>query len=157
MFYEQFLTKDYGPKVQNMTVIRSTMVVLAIMSTFTIGIIGSLIFGVIYLVLGKIENRMFLEYEYELTESELVLSKIMSKRKRKVVGKLDVNKVIDVLTEEECKRRGAKIINVSLEEKEKSKIILVSTDKELVGYKMTMDKKMTHICKSINSVGFMKA
>lgn len=155
MFYEQFLTKDYGQKVQNMTVIRSTMVVLAILSPFTIGIIGSLIFGALYLILGIVENKMFLEYEYELTESELVLSKIMSKRKRKVLGKIDINKVLDVVNEEECKRRGAKIINVSLEEK--SKILLVSTDKDLVGYKMTMDKKMIEICKNINSTGFIKA
>ncbi|MGL5415822.1 MAG: hypothetical protein ACRDDY_00620 [Clostridium sp.] len=156
MFYEQFLTKDYGPKVQNMSVARSTMIVLAILSPFTIGIIGSLIFGSLYLALGIVENKMFLEYEYELTEGELVVSKIMSKRRRKVVGTIEVSKVIDIVTTEECKRRGTKVINAALE-KNSEKVILVSSGKQMVGYKMTMDRKLISICKNINSIGFTKA
>ncbi|MGL4874828.1 MAG: hypothetical protein ACRC30_09290 [Clostridium sp.] len=156
MFYEQFLTKDYGSKVQNMGMARSTMVVLAFLSPFTIGIIGSLIFGCLYLILGIIENKMFLEYEYELTEGELVVSKIMSKRKRKVVGTIEVTKVIDIVTADECKRRGTKVINAALE-KNNEKVVLVSSGKTMVGYKMAMDRKLTNICKNINSIGFTKA
>lgn len=160
VFYEQFLTKDYGYKQKSFESIQQALLVLAILNGIFMGIIWALLTVGVYFLMFLIGRSKFLEFEYELTCSELVISKIMNKKTRKVVGKIDVNKIVEVVSSNNFNRSDVKIVNASLNGIKKDelneKILLVREDSNLIGYKIAMDNKLHEICRRINPIVFNK-
>lgn len=160
VFYEQFLTKDYGYKQKSFESIQQALLVLAILNGIFMGIIWALLTVGVYFLMFLIGRSKFLEFEYELTCSELVISKIMNKKTRKVVGKIDVKKIIEVVSSNNFNRSDVKIVNASLNGIKKDelneKILLVREDSNLIGYKIAMDNKLHEICRRINPIVFNK-
>lgn len=160
VFYEQFLTKDYGYKQKSFESIQQALLVLAILNGIFMVIIWALLTVGVYFLMFLIGRSKFLEFEYELTCSELVISKIMNKKTRKVVGKIDVNKIVEVVSSNNFNRSDVKIVNASLNGIKKDelneKILLVREDSNLIGYKIAMDNKLHEICRRINPIVFNK-
>ena len=160
VFYEQFLTKDYGYKQKSFESIQQALLILAILNGIFMGIIWALLTVGVYFLMFLIGRSKFLEFEYELTCSELVISKIMNKKTRKVVGKIDVNKIVEVVSSNNFNRSDVKIVNASLNGIKKDelneKILLVREDSNLIGYKIAMDNNLPEICRRINPIVFNK-
>ena len=160
VFYEQFLTKDYGYKQKSFESIQQALLILAILNGIFMGIIWALLTVGVYFLMFLIGRSKFLEFEYELTCSELVISKIMNKKTRKVVGKIDVNKIVEVVSSNNFNRSDVKIVNASLNGIKKDelneKILLVREDSNLIGYRIAMDNNLHEICRRINPIVFNK-
>ena len=124
------------------------------------GIIWALLTVGVYFLMFLIGRSKFLEFEYELTCSELVISKIMNKKTRKVVEKINVNKIVEVVSSNNFNRSDVKIVNASLNGIKKDelneKILLVREDSNLIGYKIAMDNNLHEICRRINPIVFNK-
>ncbi|WP_438521184.1 DUF6106 family protein [Clostridium sp.] len=156
-FYEQFLTTDYGNKEKNFKLISSTLIVLALMSAVVIGFMGSIVCLVGYVIVEIIARAVLLEYEYELTENELVISKIMNKKKRKVITTIDIENIVDVNKVQDGNSRNAKLIKACVDNSGlNEQIIFVTRNSEVVGFKVAMDKKLLLMCKRVNPLNFSR-
>lgn len=154
-FYEQFIGKDYGAKQKKFEATKEVLIVVAVIVSMFQGVIFGLAVFVIYIILGIFGKNMFLEYEYELTENELVISKIMNKKGRKVIGTIDINNVVDVISADSKLRDGVKIVNASFDDGELGQQILyVNKDSKLIGFKVSMDRNLIYKCKRINVTSF---
>lgn len=154
-FYEQFLTKDYGKLQKKFETTRNTLVVLAMIAAVIVGLFGVIAFIAGYIILGLIARAMFLEYEYELTENELVITKIMNKKKRKIITTLDIKNIVNVKGVEEGNQNGAKLVKACVDESGlREQIIFVQKNSQLIGFKVAMDKKLISMCKRINPLNF---
>ena len=160
VFYEQFLTKDYGYKQKSFVSIQQALLVLAILNGIFMGIIWALLTIGVYFLMFFIGRNKFLEFEYELTDSDLVISKIMNKKSRKIIGNIDIKNIVEVVSLNNFNRNDVKIINASLKGINKNelneKILIVRKDLNLIGYKIAMDKKLYEICTKINPIIFNK-
>lgn len=154
-FYEQFLGKDYGVKAKRFELLRETLIMAAILGSVFIGVAFGLIVFFLYLILGVVGKNIFLEYEYELTEDELVISKILNKKARKKITTININEVVDVTKEDMAIKQGAKIINASFkDDKGNKQIIYINKDGKLIGFRVSMDSKLIYNCKRINRLSF---
>lgn len=158
IFYEQFLTKNYGQIQKTFESIKQALLILSILNGIFMGILWALLTLGIYFLVFIIGRNKFLEFEYELTDSDLVISKIMNKKSRKMIASIDVKNIVEVVSSNSFNRSNVKIINASLEGINKDelneKILLVREDSNLIGYKIAMDKKLYEICTKINPIIF---
>ncbi|MGL6187417.1 MAG: hypothetical protein ACRC1T_18760 [Clostridium chrysemydis] len=156
IFYEQFITKDYGDIQKKFQSVRNTLVVLAMISAIFVGTFGVVTFLMGYVILGLIARNLFLEYEYEITENELVITKIMNKKKRKVITTLNIEKLVDAYSLEEANNKNIRVVNACIEDDKrlKEKILVINRDSKLVGFRVAMDKKLLSICRKLNPVCF---
>lgn len=154
-FYEQFLTTDYGSKQKNLEIISKIFIILALIVSVFTKVIVSIVCLVIYFIIQLIGRFLFLEYEYELTEDELVISKIMNKKKRKVLVKINVNNIVNVCNGKNIKYRQEKIITACLKNSGlNEQVIFIPKNSEVIGFKVTMDDKLISMCKRINLSAF---
>lgn len=154
-FYEQFLTKDYGDIQKKFETTRNTLVVLAIIASVIVGLFGVIAFIGGYIILGFIARIIFLEYEYELTENELVITKIMNKKKRKIITTLDIKNIVNVENAKNINENKVKFIKACVDESGLGEqIIFVQKNAQLIGFKVAMDKKLISMCKRINPLNF---
>lgn len=156
IFYEQFITKDYGDIQKKFQSVRNTLVVLAMISAIFVGTFGVVTFLMGYVILGFIARNLFLEYEYEITENELVITKIMNKKKRKVITTLNIEKLVNAYSLEEANNKNIRVVNACIEDDKrlKEKILVINRDSKLVGFRVAMDKKLLSICRKLNPVCF---
>ncbi|MCR6514792.1 MULTISPECIES: hypothetical protein [Clostridium] len=156
IFYEQFITKDYGDIQKKFQSVRNTLVVLAMISAIFVGTFGVVTFLMGYVILGLIARNLFLEYEYEITENELVITKIMNKKKRKVITTLNIEKLVNAYSLEEANNKNIRVVNACIEDDKrlKEKILVINRDSKLVGFRVAMDKKLLSICRKLNPVCF---
>lgn len=156
IFYEQFITKDYGDIQKKFQSVRNTLVVLAMISAIFVGTFGVITFLMGYVILGLIARNLFLEYEYEITENELVITKIMNKKKRKVITTLNIEKLVDAYSLEEANNKNISVVNACIEDDKrlKEKVLVINRDSKLVGFRVAMDKKLLSICRKLNPVCF---
>lgn len=156
IFYEQFITKDYGDIQNKFQSVRNTLVVLAMISAIFVGTFGVVTFLMGYVILGLIARNIFLEYEYEITENELVITKIMNKKKRKVITTLDIEKLVNAYSLEEANNKNIRVVNACIEDDKKlnEKILVINRDSKLVGFRVAMDKKLLSICRRLNPMCF---
>ncbi|MGL5480195.1 MAG: hypothetical protein ACRDCB_14235, partial [Clostridium sp.] len=140
IFYEQFITKDYGDIQKKFQSVRNTLVVLAMISAIFVGTFGVVTFLMGYVILGLIARNLFLEYEYEITENELVITKIMNKKKRKVITTLNIEKLVDAYSLEEANNKNIRVVNACIEDDKrlKEKILVINRDSKLVGFRVAM-------------------
>lgn len=158
IFYEQFLTKDYGEKQRKYESIGQALILLTILNIIFVGISLAAITIAGYILVFILARKRFLEFEYELTDTELVISKIMNKKSRKLIGKINIENVVEVTSAKSFNKKDVKIINASLDgiEKDglKESILLIRVDSNLIGYKIAMDKKLQGMCRRINPIIF---
>ncbi|WP_194191790.1 aromatic acid exporter family protein [Clostridium chrysemydis] len=156
IFYEQFITKDYGDIQKKFQSVRNTLVILAMISAVFVGTFGVVTFLMGYVILGLIARNLFLEYEYEITENELVITKIMNKKKRKVITTLNIEKLVNAYSLEEANNKNIRVVNACIEDdkKLKEKILVINRDSKLVGFRVAMDKKLLSICRKLNPMCF---
>lgn len=154
-FYEQCLGKDYGNMSKVFGYVQQTLLILTIFSLVFTHFIWSILIFVLYLILLVLSRLIFLEYEYELIDNELIISKIINKKSRKLIARIDVINIIEVNTSDDFSKNGIKIINASIRGCGLvEKILFVRENLKLVGYRVAMDNKLCEICKKINSLVF---
>lgn len=159
VFYEQFLSKNYGKQAKIFESIQQFLLILTVFNLVRMSFMWTILMLILYFLVFIIVNIKFLEYEYELTCDELVLSKIINKKSRKTIGKINVRDIVDVKSlDSNLNGDNIKIINASLDGIDKSelneKILLVRQNSNLIGYKVAMDKKLYGMCKMINPIIF---
>lgn len=154
-FYEQFVSKSYGDKQKTIEGLTQMLIFVAIVVSAIKGIFFGILILLVYVGLVVASRKMFLEYEYELTEDELVISKIMNKKTRKVMGRLNIKEVIDVRDGKSEVKNGAKIVKASFDDGDlKQQMVYVNKDSKIIGYKLSMDKKMLANCGRLNGTVF---
>ena len=156
IFYEQFITKDYGNIQKKFYNIRHTLLILAIMSAIFVGSFAVIIFLFGYIMLGFIAGNIFLEYEYEITENELVITKIMNKKRRKIITTLNIEELVSAKNIEDVNNEKIKVVNACIENNNalKETVLIINKDSVPIGFKIAMDKKLLNMCRKINPVCF---
>ncbi len=154
IFYEQFLTKDYSKDQKLFNSIKQALLILILFNVVLNIKFLVILLLFIYLLIFIISRKKFLEYEYELTVDELVISKIIEKKTRKKIGQFKLGNIIDVKLIENFNRKDIKIVNATLNNLDKNNlkevVILIKKDSNLIGYKMAIDEKIQNILKNIN-------
>lgn len=154
-FYEQFQSKDYGSKEKILNFIKSISFLLGVFTLLFVNVIIGVAF--IALSIGTILyiRNNIVEYEYELTQKDLVITKIMNKSKRKVIGEINISNVTEVKTINDAKRTNRKVITACLDEIGiKDQVIFTKTETGLIGYHVAMDDKLLGMASRINPLCF---
>ncbi len=154
-FYEQFLTKDYEFKRKQVESAKNALLILTALNFVFLGITVALITIVFYFVFAVIARTRFVEFEYELTGNELVVSKIVNKKSRRIIANIKIDEVVKIKPCNFINTDGIRIINLTLDGMDKKglkeKIIVVrNEDDVVVGYKISIDNRLQEICKKIN-------
>lgn len=155
IFYEQYLTKDYGLIRQKVESTKNALLVLTFLNFIFLGFTVALITIIIYFIVSLIAYRKFVEFEYELTCNELVISKIVNKKSRRIIANIKIDEVIKIKSVDSINNEGIKIIDLTLGQLQnkglKEKILVISGENDiLIGYKVAMDKTLHNLCKKIN-------
>lgn len=90
MHYEQFIEGDNSKILDLLNKIKILILVLAALVYIFLGITLAVVTLLMYVAFNFFTLNLFVEYEYELTEDELDLSKIMSKKKRKLIKTINL-------------------------------------------------------------------
>lgn len=159
VFYEQFLSKDYGKQPKIFEFMKQIFLVLTVFNLVRMSLTWTILMLVLYFIVFMIINIKFLEYEYELTCDELIISKIINKKSRKIIGKINIRDVVNIKSlNDSLGENNIKIINASLSglncSELNEKILFVRQSSTLIGYKVAMDKKLYGMCKMINPIIF---
>lgn len=156
IFYEQYLHLSKS-KSQNILNSLATFFLLAagayvILFNFIIAIVFLLVFLLIWFYC----RQSYVEYEYELTVNELVISKILNQKKRRIIGTIDLNNVSQISKLDDVKNnKDIKFIKCYLKDGKDVDVIIINESNGKVGYKVTMDNKMKEYCKRINPKVFI--
>lgn len=147
-FYEQYNGKDYGPfqNIMNSIEYASLILVAVYILGFRTLLIGSFVF-IAYVGIVFFNRSKFVAYEYELTIDNLVISKVMTEKRRK--------KLIDFkLSDIECvsntirNEKKCTIINAYIKEGKNNnkQYVYVKTTTGLKCLVVNMDKKLISMC-----------
>ncbi|MGL5353566.1 MAG: hypothetical protein ACRDA5_09615 [Clostridium sp.] len=150
MHYEQFL-EGANPKVLSLVNnIKNGLLILAALSYMLFSSVIAIAIIVIYFLVCALSLGIYVEYEYELTENELDVFKILSKKKRKLVKCIDISKTGRPIDKKDLnleKYSKAKIVKLYtknyensstqyfiIQESGETKIYEVALNEELLGY-----------------------
>ncbi|MGL5086060.1 MAG: hypothetical protein ACRC68_10170 [Clostridium sp.] len=148
MHYEQFLS-GANPKVLSLiNNIKNAMLLLAAASYMLFSSVIAVVIIVLYLIFCVATLGIYVEYEYELTENELDIFKILSKKKRKLVKCIDISKTGRPIDSKDLdKYNNAKVLKLYtknhedcnkqyfvIQELSEVKIYEVALNEELLGY-----------------------
>lgn len=153
-FCEQLITKDYGNHQKIMKIAEYFILILAtvnlvVMFNFILAIPCYLVYvGVVIL-----NRKTFVEYEYELTMDELVVSKIMNEKKRKKVMAFSISEV-QAATKKEVKGKSNNVIKACFAENDNKQYLYVKSESGLKCLVVSLDNKMLNMCYRINPVIF---
>lgn len=155
IFYEQYLTKDYEFVRKKVESTKNALLALTCLNFVFLGFTVALITLVIYFIVSLIARRKFVEFEYELTGNELVVSKIVNKKSRRIMANIKIDEVIKIKSVDSVNNEDIKIVDLTLDDIPnkglKEKILVVSGENDiLTGYKVAMDKILHDLCKKIN-------
>ncbi len=159
IFYEQFLTKDYEFKRKKVESAKQALLILTLLNMIFLGKIIAILTFLVYVILSIIARNKFIEFEYELTGSELIVSKIFNKKNRKIIANININDVIKIKSSNSYINEDIKIINLTLSgiktKKLTENILIVRVnDSNSIGYKLAMDKNLQKMCEKINPMIF---
>lgn len=154
-FYEQFQTKDYGVTYNNLNLLANGLLIMSLVSLVVLKSVGNTLISISgYLIVMLVIRNKILEYEYELTLSEIVITKIINKKKRKKLLEIDVKDIERITTTFDGKG-NCRYINACLNESNLEKrYVYVRSNGKLIVIRMAMDEKLISICKSINPTCF---
>ena len=153
-FYEQFQTKDYTKIEKIMNTLSKVAIVMAVLFAATLNVFGTVAFILIYVIIFIISRKLIVEYEYELTEYELSIYKIMNKSKRKEIGSINKREISTVKTLDKVSS-NTKVVKAYLEESGiKPMVYLTKRANGLVGFQLAMDEKLLSLIKKVNPLIF---
>lgn len=148
MHYEQFLGGANPKALSLVNNIKNAMLILAAASYMLFSSVIAIAIIGLYLIFCLATLGVYVEYEYELTENELDIFKILSKKKRKLVKCIDISKVGRPINSKELNfDKYNKVIKLYtkdyenynkqcfvIEESSETKIYEVALNEELLGY-----------------------
>ena len=148
-FYEQYNGKDYGhfQSIMNSIEYASLILVAVYILGFRTLLIGSFVFliyvGIVYF------RKKFVAYEYELTLDSLVISKVMTEKRRKKLLEFNLSDVESVSTTKISEKK-CPVINAYIKEKENNnQYLYVKTPEGLKCLVLNMDEKLISMCYKI--------
>lgn len=155
-FYEQFQTKDYTRKEGLLNNISYAILFLIAANFIFLGpILAALTLGIYFAWTLLYVRNQIVEYEYELTVDELVVTKIMNKRKRKVLATVNISEVIEVKSIEESRRNNKKIIKACLDGVNiKDQVLYIKTSEGVVGLHVALNDNLLNVCRRLNPMVF---
>lgn len=154
VFYEQFLSGDFSKKRNQMKIIQTTILIIAAIVYIFLGLIPTILIGVLYLCTIVIANNCFVEYEYTLTNNELDITKIVNQSKRKVICTIDISQISKVSTTDktngQVKRKKCYVGN----EKLQTIVLTVPHNGENVNFVLKVDDELLLLFKRVNKSSF---
>lgn len=154
-FYEQFITKDYKGVPNAVNVASKSLLLLCVVFISFFGIIWGVIFSmpviILFIIVEMAIAKSFLEYEYEYYDDEITISKIINKRKRKVIGSFNTKNISKVSTFNNVDK-SAKIVRCTIKGLNLKEIVVFANDNNnrQVGYLMGIDENLHSILKKDN-------
>lgn len=157
IFYEQFL---HNSKTKIQVILNNVLMFFLILSGIFLVAFNlpmAILSIVVYAAIFFYCRQTYVEYEYELTNDELEISKILNQKKRKSVAKIDLNKVIAVEKFEAIKnRKDIKFKRCFLRDTDSNvDVLMVKDSNGTIGYKLTMDKQLKVYCRRVNPKVFI--
>lgn len=149
-FYEQFQTQKYGRIQWTLNVMCKILMVLGVISLLLFKFVMVATFLFLYTLILLFLRNVFVEYEYELTNNELDIVKIMNKKNRKIISTINILE-IEALKSVKDIEADDKIITTCLKNTElKESVIFVKTGLGLVGFIVALDEEITRLIKLMN-------
>lgn len=160
-FYEQFITKDYGTLPNAINIVSKGFLIFALLIIFSFGIfnfIGLIIavpFFLVFILIELYMAKVFLEYEYEYYDKDITISKIIGKKRRKLIGNIDVRNILKVSNINTIDK-SEKVIRCTIKGLNLKEIVIFVNDKNgnKVGYLVGLDEELLSILKKDNSTLF---
>ena len=157
-FYEQFISKDYGTLPNAINIISKTILLIgvAIFAIFGItGIILAIPAFVIFILIEFFMSKSFLEYEYEYYNKDITISKIIGKRRRKIIGNINVDNILKISNINSI-GKDEKVIRCTIKGLNLKEIVIFVNDNnnKKVGYLVGLDEKLYSILKKHNPTLF---
>lgn len=153
-FYEQFISNNN--KRAQWTLHKVSIFILLLSCVYAIAFrwIVTATFLLIYAFITFIARNVFVDYEYELTNDELVLFKIMNKSKRKTIATLNINNIVEIKEKDEVKDKS-KVITACLKGTNfKESIVYFKTSVGIVGFHLAMDEELICLIRKMNPIAF---
>ncbi len=154
-FYEQYIGKDYGyfQSIMNSIEYASLILVAVYILGFRTLLIGSFVF-LVYVGIVYFNRKKFVAYEYELTLDNLVISKVMTEKRRKKLLEFKLSDIECISTTKRSEKKCL-IINAYIKEKENNnQYVYVKTPQGLKCLVLNMDKKLISMCYKIKPAVF---
>lgn len=155
-FYEFFLTEDFSKKKKYMKMVQTIILVMAAITYILQGSI--IITGFILILYGitiLISNYYFVEYEYELTNNELDIAKIINKNKRKLICTIDIAKVSKVTKLNNNIKQATNYKKCYVGNDNLTTIgLTLPSDGQVINYAIKVDEKLLMLFKRINPSNF---
>jgi hypothetical protein len=147
-FYEQYNGKDYGhfQSIMNSIEYASLILVAVYILGFRTLLIGSFVF-LIYVGIVYFNRKKFVAYEYELTLDSLVISKVMTEKRRKKLLEFNLSDVESVSTNKIIEKK-CPVINAYMKGKN-NQYVYVKTPEGLKCLVLNMDEKLISMCYKI--------
>lgn len=147
-FYEQYNGKDYGhfQSIMNSIEYASLILVAVYILGFRTLLIGSFVFF-IYVGIVYFNRKKFVAYEYELTLDSLVISKVMTEKRRKKLLEFNLSDVESVSTTKISEKK-CPVINAYIKENN-NQYLYVKTPEGLKCLVLNMDEKLISMCYKI--------
>ena len=154
-FYEQYVGKDYGyfQSIMNSIEYASLILVAVYILGFRTLLIGSFVF-LVYVGIVYFNRKKFVAYEYELTLDNLVISKVMTEKRRKKLLEFKLSDIECISTTKRSEKK-CPIINAYIKDRENNnQYVYVKTPQGLKCLVLTMDKKLISMCYKIKPAVF---
>lgn len=155
-FYEQYNGKDYGKFQEIMNSIEYGALLIA--AVYLLGFrafLTGVIMLLIYVAIVYFNRSKFVAYEYELTQENLVISKVMGEKRRKKLISFDLSN-IESVSREILKNKQCKLIKAFFEEDKDITYIYVKTNEGLTCVAVNMNEKMIQMCYRLKPSIFME-
>lgn len=157
-FYEQFISKDYGALANAINIVSKFVLLIGVAVFGIMGIVGIFFAIPLFILFILIEIYMankFLEYEYEYYDKEVTISKIISKRRRKTICTIEIDKILNVLPLSNAYKQE-KIVKCTIKGLPLKEVVIFINDKnnKKVGYLVGLDDELLHILKKDNPMLF---
>ncbi len=160
-FYEQFITKDYGTLPNAINIVSKGFLLFALLIIFSFGILNpigliiSVPFFIVFILMELYMSKSFLEYEYEYYDKDITISKIIGKKRRKVIGNIDVRNILKVSNINNIDK-SEKIVRCTIKGLNLKEVVIFVNDKNgnKVGYLVGLDEELLSILKKDNSTLF---
>ena len=160
-FYEQFITKDYGTLPNAINIVSKGFLLFALLIIFSFGILNpigliiSVPFFIVFILMELYMAKSFLEYEYEYYDKDITISKIIGKKRRKVIGNIDVRNILKV-SNINTVDKSQKIVRCTIKGLNLKEVVIFVNDKNgnKVGYLVGLDEELLSILKKDNSTLF---
>lgn len=148
-FYEQFITKNYGNVPNIINILSKVMLLFSVLFILIFKLILAIQFFLIFIILEILIVKNFIEFEYEYFNGDITISKIINKKRRKVICEFNVNNIVRISKMNIIDKNITKctIKDLGLNEI----VIFINTkNNKTCGYLIGLDKELYSILKKVN-------